>query len=227
MIRSSLTSMFASTALVAVALYTLRRPSVAMTTILVAALAVALATSSLLALKRFPSRYFFAGAGLAGWVYLAIADGGMFPSAAASLPTERLLGRCLSYISTPERIDSGFVTTYVKRPADPVPESLLLWVYRAYVRSFEFSLSMDAYNDQIPIVIELPEFTFVTVTTTVSISIPLREEEAYRSYLIAGHCWFAAIFALASGLACKALAARLNRVRAPAAPLLRPVSDSV
>ena len=199
MCRYSLRSALLGTTVAGVALATLCRASVAVTLVLVLALAAALLVSGVLALTASKNRSFFAAATIVGCGYLLLADGGLFPAAPEQLPTEWLLGRVGSTAIMPEYVAPPVysnIDAYMKSGYG----SLVAWACREYLNPITPELS-DGDDEIDAVDVELPTFSFVTAPTTITtIAIPLRFDTSARSFLLTGHCWFAAGLAVIMGL---------------------------
>ena len=212
MFRYSLRSALLLTTIMGVALATLCRASVKVTLVLVLVLAATLLVSGVLAVTASKNRSFFAAAMIVGCGYLLLADGGLFPAAPAQLPTEWLLGRVGSTAIMPEYVAPPVysnIDAYMKSGYG----SLVAWACREYLHPIP-PKPPDA-DDEIGMVdVQLPTFTFVTVPTT-TIAIPLRFDTSARSFLLTGHCWFAAGLAVIMGLLTTKLTAYCSKVRLP------------
>jgi hypothetical protein len=125
------------------------------------------------------------------WSYLIVADGGTFPGAERFLPTEWLLDNRTTQ------------HTYFGNGLK-LPKSLAMWTWRECVYSLRDkpgpdpspkteSLTVDLFQKNNP-ASTLPKFTFVTVTTTVTITNRFYPEN--KPLFLIAHCWFATLMAL-------------------------------
>lgn len=187
MIRFSMKSLLFFTAFVALACLTVVRANLVIAILTSLVTTLALVTVTFFAVKS--KRALLIVASSLTWAYLIIADGGLFPGTENWLPTEWSLEKCCA------------ARTYLGNGMKP-PISLTQWMWqqcKPVFRTGSTSTSSPAMHtltiDNFPVKnVNLPKFTFVTATTTITITNRFYPEN--KPQFLIGHCWFAALMTL-------------------------------